>query len=226
MPLPEDVLSKSEEEELMALGTDLHTVWNHPQSDIQLKKRILRTAVKEIVISISNGIVKAVIHWEGDDHSEVQFPKSRTGCHRFRTDIETERLIRELARIAPDLSIASLLNHLGKKTARGNSWTQTRIASFRNDHNIAVYQDGEVEKRGELFLDQAAENLGVHKARIYTLIRKGLLPAKQVCMGAPWIIRKEKLTKCEYLLFGTKSEANSIPLTAGQENLFHDGTTT
>ncbi len=216
-------LRLEEEKDLMALGEDLRLVWEHPESNIKLKKRILRAAIKEIVISISKGMVKAVLHWAGGDHSEVQFPKNKTGMHRWRTDIETERIIRNMARMAPDHQIASLLNRLGKKTGKGNSWTKMRVTTFRNDHNIAVYQEGEVEARGELFLDQAAEKLDVHKSKIYKLIRKGFLPATQVCKGAPWIIRKEDLSTWANFL---RSGESTSPLTTLQPNLFLEKTTT
>jgi len=216
-------LCPEEERELMTLGEDLRFVWDHSNSDFKLKKRILRIALNEIVISISKGVVKAVLHWAGGDHSEIQFPKNKTGMHRWRTDVETKRIIREMARIAPDHQIASLLNRLGKKTGKGNSWTKMRVTTFRSQNNIAVYQKGEVEARGELFLDQAAERLCVHKSKIYKLIRKGLIPATQVCKGAPWIIRKEDLSTWDSFL---RSDQPISPLTASQPNLFTEKTTT
>ncbi|MFQ6109436.1 MAG: recombinase family protein [Candidatus Aminicenantales bacterium] len=221
MPVQEK-LSPEDEKDLMNLGEDLRFVWEHPKSDLKIKKRILRIAIKEIVISISKDMVKAVIHWAGGDHSEVQFPKNKRGIHRWRTDIETEHIIRNMARMAPDHQIASLLNRLGKKTGKGNTWTKMRVTTFRNDHNIAVYQEGEVEARGELFLDQAAEKLHVHKSRIYKLIRKGLLPATQVCKGAPWIIRKEDLSTWNHFLRGDKFRDLKSPLTPLHPNLFPD----
>ena len=219
---PHKTLSPEDKEELLALGQDMRSVWDHAASDPQLKKRILRTCVKEIVISISQGIVTGVVHWEGGDHSEVRFPKSHTGMHRWKTDLETEGLIRGLARIAPDASIASLLNRLGKKTGKGHSWIRNRVTTFRNDHNIAVYEEGEVEKRGEMFLDQAAAKLGVHKSKIYKSIRQGFLPATQVCQGAPWIIAQDVLTQHEYFLGRSELGAPQSPLTSKQAKLSYE----
>ena len=225
MMTPPKILSPEDKEELLALGEDLRFVWDHAAGDVQLKKRILRTAVKEIMISIAEGIVTGVVHWEGDDHSEVRFPKSLTGIHRWKTDLETERLIRGLARISSDQKIAFLLNRLGKKTGKGNSWTQSRVDTFRNDHDIPVYEEGEVERRGEMFLDQAAAKLGVHRARIYKSIRQGLLPATQICQGAPWVISQEVLMKHKNLPKDDQGFWES-PLTSRQSNLFSEKTTT
>jgi hypothetical protein len=39
--------------------------------------------------------------------------KNRTGQNRWKTDVATEQLVRELARLLPDHSIAPVLNRLG-----------------------------------------------------------------------------------------------------------------
>ena len=62
----------------------------------------------------------------------------------------------QLSRMVPDSKLAALLNRLGKRTARGYSWTQARVCAFRNDCSIAVYKEGERQLRGEQTLDEAA----------------------------------------------------------------------
>jgi hypothetical protein len=99
----------------------------------------------------------------------------------------SQQLVRDLARLQPDGSIASLLNRLGIGAAKGRTWTQQRVCAFRNDHNIAVYRDGERAERGELILHEAASGLGASKM---TVVR---LPAKQSCAGAPYVIRETDL---------------------------------
>ena len=97
----------------------------------------------------------------------------------------------------PDGSIASILNRLGTRTAKGHTWTQQRVCVFRNDHNIAVYRDGERTERGELILHEAASRLGVSKMTVVRLIKDGVLPAKQSCVGAPYVIRELDLDRQE-----------------------------
>ncbi len=105
------------------------------------------------------------------------------------------QLVRELARILPDHSIAPLLNRLGKRSAKGQSWTQLRVRNFRGVHQIAVYRDGERTQRQELILHEAASRLGVHKMMVVRLIQDGLLPARQACVGAPYVIREDDLDR-------------------------------
>ena len=105
----------------------------------------------------------------------------------------TEQLIRDLSRLLPDGSIASVLNRLGIRTAKGHTWTEQRIRGFRNEHQIAVYRDGERAERGEIILHEAGTRLGVSKMTVIRLVKDGLLPAKQACIGAPYVIREADL---------------------------------
>ena len=115
------------------------------------------------------------------------------GEHRWKTSAKTEQLIRDLARLLPDGSIASLLNRIGVRSAKGHTWTQLRIRNFRAEHQIAIYRDGERAERGELILNEAASRLGVSKMTVVRLIQDGILPAKQACIGAPYVIQESDL---------------------------------
>ena len=67
------------------------------------------------------------------------------------------------------------------------------MRTFRNDHDVAVYQEGERAERGEVILHEAANRLGISKMTVVRLIKDGLLPAKQTCIGAPYVIRETDL---------------------------------
>lgn len=188
-------VSEAAQEELVRLGEDLPRVWNHPAASPELKKRILRVLLKEIVVKVMGHQIMMVLHWQGGDHTDLQFPKNKTGQHRWTTATEVEHLIEELARVMPDQGIAALLNRLGKRTAHGHTWTKARVCSFRNDHGIPLYQAGERQARGEMTLEEAASHLGVSKMTVHRLIQKSLLPARQACAGAPWMIRRADLER-------------------------------
>jgi len=70
-----------------------------------------------------------------------------------------------------------------------------RVRNFRGVHQIPVYREGERAERHELVLSEAASRLGVSKMTVVRLIRDGLLPAKQVCAGAPYVIREADLAR-------------------------------
>ena len=102
-------------------------------------------------------------------------------------------MIRGLARQSPDSAIAKTLNRLGKKTGRGNAWTEARVYSFRRQHGVPVYRPGEMAERGELTLKEAAARLGVSAMTVLRLIGDGTICARQVCKSAPWAIREEEI---------------------------------
>src|SRR5208337_1665656 len=68
-----------------------------------------------------------------------------------------------------------------------------RVRSFRSDHEITIYRDGERAERGEVTLEESAGRLGVSKMTVVRLIKDRLLPAKQACIGAPYVIRETDL---------------------------------
>lgn len=188
-------MTPEERAKLMTLGADLERAWHHPAATAATRKRILRAVVNEIVARVEGDEINLVIHWQGGDHTQLKVRKNKTGRHRWALGGETADLIRALSRLMPDKAIAALLNRAGKRTGRGNTWTEARVRTFRNDHRIAVYRDGERAERGELTLAEAAARLSTSKMTVLRLIRSGVLPARQICKGAPWVIEAQALAE-------------------------------
>ena len=115
------------------------------------------------------------------------------GRHNPRIPDDTIALMRELARLMPDRQIARLLNRIGVATGYGNAWTQERVRGFRNHHEIAGYRDGEWAERGEISLEEAAKIIGVCNMTALRMLRRGEIKGRQVCPGAPWVIRTADL---------------------------------
>ena len=188
-------LGDDERARLLALADDLPQLWDHPAASAETRKRILRAVLKEIVVTVADARLGLVLHWQGGDHTRLEVVKNRVGQNRWKTDVATEQLVRDLARLLPDHSIAPALNRLGIRSAKGHSWTQLRVRNFRGAHRIAAYREGERRERRELILHEAASRLGVSKMTVVRLIRDGLLPARQVCAGAPYVIQENDLDR-------------------------------
>ena len=168
--------------------------------------------LNEIVVQIDDGYIDLVLHWQGGDHTALRVRKNATGRHRWTVAEETDVLIRELARLMPDKTIAALLNRAGKPTGRNNGWTQNRVCTFRNHRGIEVYRDGERLQRGEMTLEEAADRLNVSTMTVLRMIRRGAIPARQLCKGAPWVIKVADLdTEAARAEVGSRRRA---PLTA------------
>ncbi len=186
-------LGDRERQQLMQLGDDLELAWSHPSATAATRKRILRAALNEIVVRKEGPFINMVLHWQGGDHTALQV-KLRLNAAGRRCWLQTEdtkELVRELARLMPDRQIARLLNRTGKPTGYGNGWTEQRVRSFRKHHDIAVHRDGEWAERGEISLDAAAQIIGVTKMTALRMIRRGDLKGRQVCKGAPWVIKAQ-----------------------------------
>ena len=192
-----DALSREEKDRLLALGDQLETVWEHPGATAQTRKRILRAVLEETVATSGEGRIELLLHWRGGDHTRLSVARGRPEQHRWSASAEVVDLIRGLARQQPDSAIAATLNRLGKRTGRGNSWTEARVRGFRNHRSVGVYRPGEMEERGELTLTETAAKLGVSTMTILRLISAGTITARQLCKGAPWSIPEAQITKLE-----------------------------
>jgi hypothetical protein len=181
---------------LMQLGADLELAWSHPAATAATRKRILRAALHEIVARIEGGFIEMVLHWQGGDHTALKLRMNGVGKHRWTVPEDTLSLIRELARLMPDQQIARLLNRAGKPTGRGNGWTKARVCSFRSHHGIAVYRANEWAERGEITLQAAAQIVDVSVMTALRMVRRGIIKGRQLCRGAPWVIKTEDLAAC------------------------------
>jgi DNA invertase Pin-like site-specific DNA recombinase len=206
-------LSTAERERLMCLGQDLPVAWNDKDSSIEIKKRIVRTVIREIVVRAEDNRLHAMIHWHGGDHTALDVATKVQGRWRGLKEAgaaeETAALVTALVRMMPDSSIAAVLNRLGKQTIGGLSWTAARVQLFRNDHHLLAYREGERADRGELMLDEVVEELGVSKMTVIRMIRTNTLPARQVCPGAPYVVLRKDLE-----LPGVRPVPPTVPVSA------------
>ena len=188
-------IGAAEQAAYLALGEDLERVWHDERATPQLRKTLLRAALVEITATVRDERIALLLHWQGGDHTELEVPRMSNGRNRWATDAKTVELVRELARQLPDASIAALLNRLGKRTGKGNSWTTARVRAFRtgNGRGIKVYRAGERRERGELLLSEVAKRLEVDPSVVRRWIQAGILPARQACKGAPWILTEDDL---------------------------------
>jgi len=192
----EHPLSDAQKREVLALARDLPRLWDDPHSSPEHKKRLLRIALKEIIATSEGETIRLVLHWQGGDHTQIEFQKIRSGHHRYFTDNDLVEIVRTLARIEPDARIAAILNRNQRRTPHGQIWTAKRICSLRRNHAIPVYCAGGRQARGEMSVSEAAVVLGVTPTTVLRLIRLKQLPATQACGGAPWILHRADVEQC------------------------------
>jgi excisionase family DNA binding protein len=189
-------LSDAQKRELLALARDLPRLWDDPHSLPEHKKRLLRIALKEIIATSEGETIRLVLHWQGGDHTQIEFQKIRSGHHRYFTDNDLVEIVRTLARIESDARIAAILNKNQRRTAHGQIWTTKHICTLRSRHGISIYCAGERQTRGEMSVSEAAVVLGVTPTTVLRLIRQKKLPATQACARSPWILHKADVERC------------------------------
>lgn len=184
-------VSPQQKERLLALGTDLPLVWHHPAAPVELKKRILRTVLEEIVIDRLAEPAQEVLHlhWKGGVHTELRVARNGTGKHRRVADDKAVELITELSKICDAQMIAQVLNRLGYRTGQGQTWRVHHIYNVRYERRLPNYQKG----GAWLTLQETARALQVSATVIKRLLKDGILPARQVVAGAPWVIERKNL---------------------------------
>ena len=72
-----------------------------------------------------------VIYWHGGSHTAVTMPRPLSGAVAHKTALEDVELFTRMAQRYRDDEIARVLSKLGRRTGKGNRWTQARVATVR-----------------------------------------------------------------------------------------------
>lgn len=167
-------------EQLLALAQDLEAVWNAPQADMQLKQRLVRLLIHEVLCDIDPQRREAVLvlHWQGGRHSELRMPLPKRGDNGCRTPEEAARLVTEQAETLGTEAMAALLNQRGLRTGMGRPWTSKSVVSFLKNHRLGKYGRQAPVGAG-VSLREAAQRLQVSTLTVRAFIRRGLLSMTQ-----------------------------------------------
>jgi DNA invertase Pin-like site-specific DNA recombinase len=186
-------LSTQERAAILALGDDLDQVWTAPTTTDKDRKQLLRTLLDEIQITVRRDDpdphAELLLRFTGGALSELTVPLRRPQPS-IRTDEDTIDLLRRLAVHYPDTKIAGILNRQGRRTARGLSYTASRVASLRHHWNIPCHQPTDEPPEGQLLnVTAAARQLGIAPSTLLRWLNDGFVAGEQLTPGAPWRIR-------------------------------------
>jgi DNA invertase Pin-like site-specific DNA recombinase len=182
-------------EEFEALAAHLDRVWQHPDADLRLKRRIVRTLVEEIVVDVNVDVPEVIllIHWKGGVHTEHRVHRRRRGQSGSHTAPSVIEAVRVLVRVCSDDVIAGLLNRNGHRTGRGNWWTRERLTSLRSHHHIPGYQPDVRAAEGWMNLTEAAQFLGVSARTLRLAVERGAIEAQHPLAQGPWVFSRQAL---------------------------------
>jgi DNA invertase Pin-like site-specific DNA recombinase len=186
-------ISDEEKEKILDLGERFSEVWENQHCSNSLRKKIIRTVIKEVIVSLNGEkqMLKFIIHWQGGCHTEFEMPKPVSGVGQ-KTSLEDLEIIRKMAFRYGDDEIARVLNKLGRKTATGKRWNESRVRTIRGKYSIAGHIHT-IKDPDILTLGQSAKYLNVSQTTIKRLVANGILEKDQIVSWAPWEIKKPDL---------------------------------
>ena len=177
------------------LASDLPAVWNSPDTDSRLKKRIVRTLIKEVLADIDTEASEVVlaIHWQGGVHTELRFARRRRGQSPSHTAKPIVEAVRMLVRLCPDAVLAGVLNRNGLRTGRRNRWTRERVTALRSYHKIPCHCPEKRQSEGWMNLSEAARLLHVAPRTLRLAVERGEVQGQHPLPDGPWIFKREVL---------------------------------
>src|SRR5207253_446457 len=131
------------------------------------------------------------IRWAGGASTKLTSPLNHTGGHRYVTSEHVNELVRHVAPYYTDEQIAFMLNAKHLRTARGNSFTATRVGHVRRTLGLAAGNPATLPDANDatwMSVNQAAQVLAVSPDTIRRWAREGSLEANQIMAQAPWRI--------------------------------------
>jgi hypothetical protein len=181
--------------ELSVLATEVARIWNHPQTDMPLKKRIVRTLIEEVIVDVNPevGEIPVVIHWKGGVHTELTVPRRRRGQNRRHTSTSMVEAVEVLTRILPDEQIAGWLNQNDLKTGSGKFWTKEAVASLRSYRQLPKHSPERQRVEGWMTLTDAAAFMGIAPKTLRRAVEQQEFPGAHPLAKGPWVFRRADL---------------------------------
>ncbi len=186
-------LTADQRQALLTLGQHFEQVWLSERCPMEIKKKIVRTAVEEIIVNLDEqtSTLHFTIHWKGGCHTTFEMDKLKPGAGRKTADADVEIICKMAVRYG-DEETAAVLNRLGRRTGAGKRYNGQRVKTVRRSHCIPgrrrALHDPDIFSLGA-----AARHCGVSNRSIERLVDSGLLPKEQVVPFAPWEIRRADL---------------------------------
>lgn len=185
-------VTADERRAFVAFGERFADVWHHPACPIALKKQIVRSVIEEILVDEDPpGTLSFIVHWKGGSHTAFEMEKVSPTTLRRTTDADLD-VIRKMAPRYGDDAIARVLNKLGRRTGKGNPWSQAAVRTARRNHDIDGRSRSLVTP-DVLTLQGAVRYTNTSDTTIRKLVEGGILPMRQVVPFAPWEIQRTDL---------------------------------
>jgi hypothetical protein len=177
-----------------AMGCALPEIWNAPETEVRLKKRILRLLIEDVMVDVRDrSCLRLIIHWRGGVHTEESVPRILPGRHRSDWSDSTAEAVRELSLVLPDDRMAKYLNESGLKTSRGNAWSMQAVKNLRQARKIPCHCPRRKGEAGWLTLTEAAEFVGISRDALRSAALHGEVAYRHPLPTGPYLFQRKDL---------------------------------
>ncbi len=191
-------ITEAEQDEILALGTDLPQLWHSATTTATDRKQIVRFLLRDVIIDQKRetGRTWLQLNWQTGARSEYSF---RRKVHDYQEYADVAALRQRLQELNQqqkmDAEIAAQLNAAGFVTALGQPFQSKMVFTLRkkwqiptvkingNEPNPRQWPDGSYSIQG------VAEALEVAPITVFAWLRRGKLTGEQLSRGMPWKIR-------------------------------------
>jgi len=192
------IVTQADREAIVALGSDLPTLWQAPTTTNEERKQMLRLVIREVIVDSkrANGQVWVQINWQTGAQEQLWYQRRVNSYSVFAGAQALEQRVRELnAAGLMDAQIAATLEREGYQTPGlihpitskivchlRAQWQIPTVKLNRNQHNPAQWEDGSYSVEG------AAAKLGVDQSTIFNWLKTGKLKGEHLARSMPWKI--------------------------------------
>jgi hypothetical protein len=190
------LLTTAEQEAIRRLAADLPALWHAATTTDAERKGILRQILDKVVIQIEGKTewVEARLHWAGGHQTYRRFRRPVASLTQLSDWPQLRQRILDLkAQGLTAQQIADQLNREGRTSPHDKAFTASTIRAAASRCGLTKVRRGAGNDQlalieNEWYVPDLARELGVRQQLVYSWIRTGRLPARQ--MGGPqgrWI---------------------------------------
>lgn len=209
-------LTSEERERLLALASDIPSLWRSERTTMKDRQQIVRCLVERVVLSPQGNseLVDVTIHWAGGFQSqhEIVRPVGRYDqLHDFDQIIERIVELRREGYRSPQ--IAEQLNAQGYSSAKQRRFTAANVCKLAGREEVRAQINDRRPGPNQWKLGDLASQLEMPIKKLKAWVGRGWVNAVQRPVGGPWILwaNDDELTRLRQLAACSHRGAHKHP---------------
>ncbi len=189
-------LSADERQRILALASDLPTLWQAATTTPTQRKQLLRFLVADVTLTKQERTIAIAVRWQTQACTTAAVARPQRSCDARRTSATVVARIATLAANHTDAQIADVLNEERITPGMGGAFTAGKVQWVRYTHGIASGCPaapgacaGGQRGDGRYSVQAAAALLNVNIATVVAWCRAGRLDGVQASPHGPWWVQ-------------------------------------